>query len=103
MEKPTGSFENGWGCRNACLKPVSLEETCYSCPYSQSHWAFSKTGEIQACDVKESTTQSGRDANVQILTGRKWKAHAEVVQAISRLQQKKDNRQSSSRKGRPWA
>ncbi|KAL1246940.1 hypothetical protein QQF64_034695 [Cirrhinus molitorella] len=39
-------------------------------------------------EMKESTDQSVRDANVQIRTGHKWKAHNEVNQAISRLQQK---------------
>ncbi len=51
----------------------------------------------------ESTDQSVREANIKICTGRKWKAHAEVDQAICRLQQKRDNQQSPSRKGRPWA
>lgn len=36
----------------------------------------------------ESTDQSVREANIKIGTGRKWKAHAEVDQAICRLQHK---------------
>ncbi|RXN15474.1 polycystic kidney disease 1-like 2 [Labeo rohita] len=49
---------------------------------------YKKEKDRLVMEMGESTDKSVRDANVQIHTGCKWKAHVEVDQTISRLQQK---------------
>lgn len=89
LDGKTNSFIRKWLGLSRCLSETGLfGRNMLQLPLQSITMGYKQEKARLVMEMKESTDQSVRDVNIKIRSGHKWKAHAEVDQAISRLQLK---------------